>query len=167
MRYAGDDKAAKPSSQRLAGCAGGAAAVSSEAMKPAQILREWRVGLGLAMVVIGAANWSVGRHRAREYSSILATQPADTADQAYRSFEELGAGAADVLEPFTDEQRRVSYAMARMDFYHAAFLSGEVLVISGAVMACLGFLGIIRRDAFDATARRLDLRTLGKGPLTG
>jgi len=81
-----------------------------------------------------------------------------------RSFDELGAGADAVLEPFTAEQRRVSYATARMDFYHATFITGEALVIGGAIVICLGFLGLIKRDASHATARRLDLRALGEGP---
>ncbi|MGO9268565.1 MAG: hypothetical protein ACLQBA_27380 [Candidatus Binataceae bacterium] len=133
-------------------------------MKLAQVSREWRVVLGLAMVVIGTANWFVGRQRTQQYSGIIAAVPDSAAEQAYRSFDELGAGADAVLEPFTAEQRRVSYATARMDFYHATFITGEALVIGGAIVICLGFLGLIKRDASHATARRLDLRALGEGP---
>ena len=133
-------------------------------MKLAQVSREWRVVLGLAMVVIGIANWTVGRQRTEQYSGFIAAVPDSTAEQAYRSFDELGAGAEAVLEPFTAAQRRVSYATARMDFYHATFLTGEALVIGGAIVICLGFLGLIKRDASQAIARRLDPRALGEGP---
>lgn len=133
-------------------------------MKLAQVSREWRVVLGLAMVVIGAANWLVGRQRTQQYSGIIAAVSDGAAEQAYRSFDELGASADAVLEPFTAAQRRVSYATARMDFYHATFLTGEALVMGGAIVMCLGFLSLIKRDATHATARRLDLRSLGEGP---
>jgi len=133
-------------------------------MKLADVSREWRVVLGLAMVVIGSANWLVGRQRTQQYRGYIAAVPDSTAEQAYRSFDELGTGAEAVLEPFTAEQRRVSYATARMDFYHATFMTGEALVIGGAIVICLGFLGLIKRDASRATALRLDVRSLGKGP---
>ncbi len=134
-------------------------------MKLADVSREWRVALGLAMVVIGAANWLVGRQRTQQYSSLIATLSGSTAEQAYRSFDELGTGAeAAVLEPFTAEQRRVSYATARMDFYHATFMTGEALVIAGAIVICLGFLSLIKRDATRAAALRLSVRALGEGP---
>jgi hypothetical protein len=132
-------------------------------MKLVDVSREWRVVLGLAMVVIGAANWLVGRQRTQQYNGYIAAVPDNAAEQAYRSFDELGTAEA-VLEPFTDEQRRVSYATARRDFYHATYLTGEALVMCGAIVICLGFLGLIRRDASYATARRLDLRSLGEGP---
>ena len=33
-----------------------------------------------------------------------------------------------------------------MDFYHATFLTGYVLVMTGLVVTFFGFLGLIRRD---------------------
>jgi hypothetical protein len=133
-------------------------------MKLVQISRDWRVALGLAMVVVGGGNWLVGRQRTQQYSALVATVPDQSAELAYRSFDELGASPAAVLEPFTNEQRAVAYARARMDFYHATFLTGEAMVIVGAVLICIGFLALIRRDASYAAARRFDLRSLGHGP---
>jgi hypothetical protein len=133
-------------------------------MKIRQVSREWRVVLGFALVVIGAANWLVGRDRAQQYSGFIAAIPDSGAEHAYRSFDELGSGAAAVLEPFTAQQRAVSYATARMDFYHATYLTGQALVMGGAIVMCLGFISLIRRDASQASARRLDPRALGQGP---
>ena len=116
-------------------------------MKLPDVYRDWRVVLGIAVMLLGSGNWIVGRVKAGEYMHIIASQPDTSADQAYRSFDELDAGANAVLEPFTAEQRRLSYATARMDFYHATFLTGYALVMVGLVLTCMGFLGVIRRDA--------------------
>src|SRR5216684_2968386 len=132
-------------------------------MKLGDVSREWRVMLGLALVLIGVANWLVGRQRTRQYSSIVAAQPDPSANESYRSFEELDSGVDAVLKPFTDEQRHVSYATARMDFYHATFMTGYAMVIGGLIVTFFGFLGLIRRDALRAGGR-VTIRTLGTGP---
>lgn len=49
-------------------------------------------------------------------------------------------------KPFTEEEARVSYATARMDFYHATFLSGQAMVIVGLVVTLIGFINVIQRD---------------------
>lgn len=131
-------------------------------MKLDDISRDWRVLLGLALILVGVANWIVGARRTREYSAIIATRRSPQADQAYRSFDELEGGAEAVLEPFTDEQRRLSYATARMDFYHATVLTGDAFVLAGLFIACVGFLALIRRDA-RRVRDRLG-RMLGAGP---
>src|SRR5229473_840114 len=133
-------------------------------MKIPEITRDWRIILGLALISVGVANWMVGRERTEQYSAIVAAQPA-TAELSYRSFDELDAGADAVLEPFSDAQRRVYYATARMDFYHATFMTGYVLVIAGLIVTFLGFRGLIRRDASQAV-RRLNVRASDEGPPT-
>lgn len=132
-------------------------------MKLEDVSRDWRVVLGLSLILIGVANWVVGRHRTRQYSGIVAAQPDPAANESYRSFDELDNGVDAVLEPFTEEQRRVSYATARMDFYHVTFMTGYAMVIAGLVVTFFGFLGLIRRDASRAVGR-MTIRTLGEGP---
>jgi hypothetical protein len=122
-------------------------------MKLPDIYRDWRVVGGIALVLLGAGNWVIGQVRTQEYSSIIARDDISGADQAYRSFDELDAGADAVLQPFTNEQRRVSYATARMDFYHATYLTGRVLVIIGVLLTMAGFIAIIQADARRARAR--------------
>jgi hypothetical protein len=107
---------------------------------------DWRVVLGVALILLGSGNWMVGRLRTQQYSQIIASARPASPDDAYRSFDDLDSTANAVLEPFTDDQRRVSYATARMDFYHATFLTGYVLVMTGLVVTFFGFLGLIRRD---------------------
>jgi hypothetical protein len=109
--------------------------------------------LGVALMVLGAGNWVVGRLRTEQYSRIIAAARPASADDAYRSFDELDSSSNAVLEPFTEDQRRVSYATARMDFYHATFLTGYALVMTGLVLTFLGFLGLIRSDARRAFGR--------------
>ena len=134
-------------------------------MKIPEITRDWRIILGLALILLGVANWMVGRRRTEQYNAIVAAQPASATEHSYRSFDELDAGADAVLEPFSDAQRRVYYATARMDFYHATFMTGYVLVIAGLIVTFLGFRGLIRHDASQAV-RRLNIRALGEGPPT-
>ncbi|HJU28401.1 MAG TPA: hypothetical protein VJ718_04480 [Candidatus Binataceae bacterium] len=136
-------------------------------MKPPEAYRDWRVVLGLALMLLGAGNWLVGRIRTEQYSAIIASQHEADADDAYRSFDELDSGATAVLEPLTAEQRRVSYATARMDFYHATFLTGYALVVAGLALTFAGFLALIRRDARRAAARIRGLRGLERAPPIG
>jgi multisubunit Na+/H+ antiporter MnhG subunit len=122
-------------------------------MKMPDMYHNWRVMLGVALILLGSGNWLVGRLKTEQYGELIASEGSATPDQAYRSFDELDAGAVAVLAPLTAEQRRVSYATARMDFYHATFLTGYVLVLAGLMLTFLGFLGLIRSDARRATAR--------------
>ena len=114
-------------------------------MKLPDVYRDWRVVLGIALIALGSGNWLVGRLKTQQYSQILANQPG--ADEISRSFDELGGDVNAVLEPLSAEQRRVSYATARMDFYHATFLTGYALVMAGLLLTFAGFLGLIRYDA--------------------
>ncbi len=135
------------------------------AMKLPDLYTDWRVMAGMALMVLGAANWVVGLNRTHEYSRIIAKAPEIAADQAYRSFDELDPHSdGAVLAPFTNQQRRVSYATARMDFYHAAFLTGQALVMTGVALTLLGFIIAIRRDHRRAH-HRLRARRGGDGPL--
>jgi len=122
-------------------------------MKMPDMYHNWRVVLGIALILLGTGNWTVGRLKTQQYSDLISNQRSTAADQAYRSFDELDSGANAVLEPLTAEQRRVSYATARMDFYHAAFLTGYALVLAGLLLTFIGFIGLIRNDADRAAAR--------------
>ena len=90
--------------------------------------------IGLGLITLGAGNWIVGVKRTQIYSRLIVAhqQPSAAAATDYRSSTtRRSAGGADVLERITAEQRQASYATARMDFYHAAFLAGRVMVLSG------------------------------------
>ncbi|MGH7934631.1 MAG: hypothetical protein ACREQN_15930 [Candidatus Binataceae bacterium] len=123
-------------------------------MKLPDLYRDWRLVAGLALVALGVGNLIVGGVRTQLYSEIVAHESDITsADEAYRSFDELDSGAGAVLEPFNAEQRRVSYATARMDFYHATYLAGRVLVIIGVLLTLIGFIALIQNDARRARNR--------------
>jgi multisubunit Na+/H+ antiporter MnhG subunit len=122
-------------------------------MKMPDVYHNWRTMLGIALILLGSANWIVGRLNTERYDELIRTVDSTAADPAYRSFDELDAGAVAVLAPLTAEHRRLSYAAARMDFYHATFLTGYALVLAGLLLTFLGFLGLIRNDARRARAR--------------
>ena len=131
------------------GCfAGGAGILFGHVpMKLPDVYGDWRVVGGLALIMLGAVNWEIGRARTQEFSRIVAGHAEVAADEAYRSFDELDPRTdSAVLAPFSDAQRRVSYATARMDFYHATFLTGQALVLAGVVLTLVGFITIIQRD---------------------
>jgi hypothetical protein len=116
-------------------------------MKLPDVYGDWRIVAGLALIVLGAVNWEIGRARTEEYSRVVVGHADLAADEAYRSFDELDARTdRAVLAPFTNAQRQVSYATARMDFYHATFLTGQALVLAGVVLTLGGFIVIIQRD---------------------
>jgi hypothetical protein len=119
-------------------------------MKLPDIYTDWKIVIGLGLVMLGAANWIVGVERTQIYSRIIvAHQQTPAAATDYRSFDELdeSAGDAAVLEPLTAEQRQASYATARMDFYHAAFLAGRAMVLLGLLVTLLGFFTVIQNDS--------------------
>jgi len=119
-------------------------------MKLPDIYTDWKIVIGLGLIMLGAANWIIGVERTQIYSRIIvAHQQPSAAATDYRSFDELdeNAGGAAVLEPLTAEQRQASYATARMDFYHAAFLAGRAMVLFGLLVTLLGFISVIQQDS--------------------
>ena len=125
-------------------------------MKLPDIYTDWKIVVGLGLIVLGAANWILGVERTQIYSRIIVAhqQPAAAATD-YRSFDELdeNAGGAAVLAPLTAEQRQASYATARMDFYHAAFLAGRAMVLLGLLITLIGFISVIQQDSRRAFRR--------------
>jgi hypothetical protein len=127
-------------------------------MKIPDVYRDWRIMFGLALMLLGAGNWIVGWHRTQIYGQLIASEWRNHPDSSSRGFDELEANSGDVLAPFTSPERQISYARARMDFYHATFLTGQVLAIAGLIVMLAGFLGVIRRDARRAL-RRMPVRS--------
>ncbi|MGA7870321.1 MAG: hypothetical protein WCA22_05420 [Candidatus Binatus sp.] len=135
-------------------------------MKLPDIYTDWKIVIGLGLILLGAANWIIGVERTQIYSRIIVAheqQPAAAATD-YRSFDELDAGAGGaVLEPLTAEQRQASYATARMDFYHAAFLAGRAMVLLGLLLTLLGFISVIQQDSRRAFRRPEEDAPLPRG----
>ena len=123
-------------------------------MKLPDVYTDWKIVIGFALVVLGTANWVIGIERTQMYSRMLAARAHHNAATDYFSFDELDAGAGGaVLEPLNAQQRKASYATARMDFYHAAFLTGRVMVLLGLVCTLLGFISVIQQDSRRAFRR--------------
>ncbi len=121
-------------------------------MKLPDIYTDWKIVTGIALVMLGAGNWVLGIERTQIYSRMVAARAHPAAATDY--FDELDAGAGGaVLEPLTAEERQASYATARMDFYHAAFLTGRVMVLLGLVCTLWGFISVIQQDSRRAFRR--------------
>ncbi len=114
-------------------------------MKLPDVYKDWRIVAGLMLALVGAGNWAVGLTKTRQASQMIALASNTSPSSDYRSFDEVDSTAG-VLKPFTEEEARVSYATARMDFYHVTFLTGQVLVIVGLVVTMIGFINVIQRD---------------------
>jgi hypothetical protein len=114
-------------------------------VKLPDVYRDWRIMAGLMLAFLGAGNWLVGLNRTRIASQMIAQAAHTSPSNDYRSFDEVDSAGA-VLKPFTEEGARVSYATARMDFYHVTFLSGQVMVIVGLIVTLIGFINVIQRD---------------------
>ena len=123
-------------------------------MKPPDLYSDWKVVAGIALVILGAGNWFIGLSRTRQYGQMMAAAKHAAAATDYRSFDELDAGTGPaVIEPLTPRERQLSYATARVDFYHATFLTGQVLVLAGVLLALVGFISVIQRDARSSLRR--------------
>lgn len=122
-------------------------------VKPPDLYADgWLIG-GLILMLLGAGNWLVGLTKTEQYSHVLARASENGFDQSYLSFEELDDHSdSAVLAPLTQQERNVSYANARMDFYHATFLTGQILFAIGLLLTMVAFIGAIRRDARRATS---------------
>jgi hypothetical protein len=126
-------------------------------MKLPDIYTDWKIVVGLGLIMLGAANWGIGVERTQIYSRMIVAHQQPSTATDYRSFDELDAGAGGaVLEPLTAQQRQASYATARMDFYHAAFLAGRVMVLLGLIVTLLGFISVIQQDSRRAFRRPED-----------
>ena len=123
-------------------------------MKLPDVYTDWKIVIGIALILLGTANWVIGIERTQMYSRMVAARAHNAAATDYFSFDELDASAGGaVLEPLTAQQRKASYATARMDFYHAAFLTGRVMVLLGLVCTLLGFISVIQQDSRRAFRR--------------
>jgi hypothetical protein len=122
-------------------------------MTIADAYHDWRVVVGLLLIVLGAGNWAVGLRKTQQASQMIAQAANGAPSSDYRNFDELDSTGA-VLKPFTDEQARISYATARMDFYHATFLTGQVMAVCGLTLTLIGFITVIQRDT-RRTLRRI------------
>jgi hypothetical protein len=127
-------------------------------MKIPDVYRDWRIMFGLALMLLGAGNWIVGWQKAQLYGQLIASEFRARPDSSAHGFDELEAGSIDVLKPFSSPAREISYTRARMDFYHATFLTGQVLAVTGLIVMLFGFLSVIRRDA-RRTLRRVPARS--------
>ena len=114
-------------------------------MKLPDVYKDWRIIAGLMLAFVGVGNWVVGLHKTRQASQMIAQASHTSASSDYRSFDEVDSTAS-VLQPFTEDEARVSYATARMDFYHVTFITGQVLVIVGLLVTLIGFINVIQRD---------------------
>jgi hypothetical protein len=135
-------------------------------MKLPDLYTDWKIVIGLGLIALGAGNWVIGLQRTQTYSRmIVANQQPSAAATDYRGFDELdeGSGGAAVLEPLTAEQRQASYAAARMDFYHAAFLAGRAMVLLGVLFTLLGFISVIQQDSRRAFRRPEEDAPLPRG----
>ncbi len=122
-------------------------------MKLPDLYGDWRVIVGVVLILLGAGNWVVGLNGIVQYRGLVAAATRPNAE-LYRNFDELDArtdGA--VLAPLNQEERTVSYAAAQMDFYHAVYLTGCILFALGLMVALMAFIGAIRRDAREAVYR--------------
>lgn len=124
----------------------------SDRMKLPDIYRDWRVVTGVALLFLGAGNWWVGFTRAQLSSQIIAQ--AANAIPSSGGLDEIGSGGnGAVLKPLNPQVERLSYARARMDFYHATYMSGQVIVILGLLVTLWGVIGVIRQDTGRALRR--------------
>jgi hypothetical protein len=114
-------------------------------VKLPDVYKDWRIVAGLMLAFVGVGNWAVGLNRTRVASQMIAEAKNTSPSTDYRSFDEVDSTAS-VLQPFTEQEARVSYATARMDFYHVTFLTGQVLVIVGLFVTLIGFINVIQRD---------------------
>jgi hypothetical protein len=128
---------------------------SRSIVKLPDVYKDWRIMAGLMLAFVGAGNWVVGLNKTRVASQMIAQASHTSAGSDYRSFDEVDSTAG-VLKPFTEEEARVSYATARMDFYHVTFLTGQVLVIVGLIVTLIGFINVIQRDTRRSIRRLSD-----------
>jgi uncharacterized membrane protein len=124
-------------------------------VKLPDVYGDWRIMAGLMLVFLGAGNWFVGLNKARVASQMIAQAAHTSPSSDYRSFDEVDS-AAGVLMPFTEDEARVSYATARMDFYHVTFLTGQAMVIVGLILTLIGFINVIQRDTRRSMRRLSD-----------
>ena len=116
-------------------------------MKIRDLYGDWRIVGGFALMALGVANLSIGASRTSEWGQMIATENRRGAVADDRKFDDLEAGAGTaVLQPLTAEQRQVSLATARMDFYHATYLAGRVMIITALFLTLWGMIAQIQRD---------------------
>jgi hypothetical protein len=136
-------------------------------MKLPDVYTDWRIVLGVALLLLGIGNWVVGWEKVQQYAQLAASESKSDphGQDSYRRFDELGSDPSEALAPLTAEEREVSFARARMDFYNATFMTGRYLVFFGLFLSCIGFLRVISKDT-RRTVSRLSLRVKAEEPFS-
>jgi hypothetical protein len=117
-------------------------------VKTRALYRDWRLVVGVVLVILGVGNWSVGFIGTEQYRQSPNLVPQTAAEDVSSSFEGLDDSSNQaVLTPLTKRQRKVSFNSAQMDFFHAVFVVGEAIFVCGLVTTLLALLSAFRRDA--------------------
>src|SRR5467141_1454021 len=62
-------------------------------MKLPDVYTDWKIVIGVALILLGTANWVIGIARTQTYSRMVAARAHPAAATDYYSFDELDAGA--------------------------------------------------------------------------
>lgn len=129
-------------------------------MKIRDVYGDWRILIAVVLLALGTGNWLVGLNGIEQYSVIIrAAQGGGVTD--YRNLDELDpATGSAVLAPLTVEQRKVSFARAHLDFYHAVYVTGRILFGVGLIIFFFAMVAAIRRDSRRMAKRAAALRLI-------
>jgi hypothetical protein len=124
-------------------------------MKLPDLYGDWRIIVGVVLLLLGAGNWMVGLNGIVQYRQLVAAAT-NSGTELYGNFDELDPRTdSAVLAPLTQKDRTVSYAAAQMDFYHAVYLTGCIIFALGVMVSLMAVIGAIRRDAHHSVRRKL------------
>ncbi len=86
--------------------------------------------VGMALLLLGSANWLMGRSKMKEYEAVL--QNAIAIDGP--SIAEPFRGTATILEPATDARFLYESASIKRDYYRVVKRGGRFLTVLGTIL---------------------------------
>jgi hypothetical protein len=102
---------------------------------------------GLALLLLGIGNWSVGAFQVRKYQGLLYRTAQTGLEESYRSFQELDQQKnEEVLRRINKDRERYNAARVKIDFYYVVLTGGRLMFLAGALLTFFALIRAIRQD---------------------
>jgi len=117
-------------------------------MKLRELYSSYLMVAGLACLILGIGNWTIGAVETSKYQGLLYKTARTGLEETYRSFQELDHQKnQEVLRRINDDRERFNAARVKLNFFYVVLTGGRLLFLAGALLVLAALVRLIRRDS--------------------
>lgn len=103
---------------------------------------------GAVLLLLGAANWTVGAHESNRLQNILHKTARTGLEDSYRHFRELDHQKnQEVLRRINADREKYNATRVKLNFYYVVAAGGKLFCLAGAALTLGSLVALIRRDS--------------------